>query len=69
MSEEILTLDEVLAAVKVSRSSLYGMISARKFPRPLELSARRRGWLRSDIEAWIEARRLERDGGSNDVSR
>jgi prophage regulatory protein len=43
----------VLAQVGVSNSTLHAWIKAGRFPPPLELGPRARGWRRSVVEAFL----------------
>lgn len=52
----VLTTPEVLALVKLSRSSVLRMCQRGEFPAAFKLGLRKNGWLRRDIEAWLEAR-------------
>ena len=52
----ILRLKHVKPRVALSRSAIYSRMAAGDFPPPLHLGPRAIGWLRSDIDAWIESR-------------
>lgn len=60
MAEHILRRPKVQDRTGLSRSSLYAMMAAGKFPKPIPLGARAVGWAESEIEAWLEARKAER---------
>jgi prophage regulatory protein len=51
----MLSIDEVLAIVPVSRSTLYRMEQEKKFPPSTYISANRRVWYEDEIVAWQEA--------------
>ena len=51
--EDLLTRDDVLAVLKVSRASLYKFISKDGFPRPLKNGAVNR-WRSDEVKAWLE---------------
>ncbi len=53
---KILSTSDLLAKVPYSRVQVWRLIRAGKFPAPLQLSARRIGFLESDVNTWIEAR-------------
>ena len=57
MAEMILRLRDVRQRVGLSRSSLYARMASGDFPRPIALGegARARGWLSSEIDAWLTA--------------
>ena len=50
----ILTIDEVLSAVKCSRSTLYVLMRREAFPAPFKVGPRRNRWVASEVEAWLE---------------
>ena len=54
----ILPITEVLTRTSLSRRTVYSMMSAGRFPKPIQLSARRVGWRESDIDAWLETRAM-----------
>jgi len=56
----ILRLRAVQVATGLAASSIYQLVKDRAFPPPLKLSERRSGWLKSEIDAWIESRIKER---------
>jgi prophage regulatory protein len=58
---ELERLPSVVRRTTLSRSHLYALIKAGKFPKPIKLGARSVGWRVEDVEAWIAARPL---GGS-----
>lgn len=45
----------------LSRSKMYEEIAAGRFPKPIDLGPRSRGFVEAEIDAWIEARIAERD--------
>jgi predicted DNA-binding transcriptional regulator AlpA len=47
----IMVRKEVCAAMRFSPATLYREIAAGRFPAPIELSKRRKGWLRSQVAA------------------
>ena len=42
-------------------SSIYNLIGAGEFPKPIPLSTRRVGWLLSEIDAWVAHRIARRE--------
>ncbi len=46
----------------LSRSTIYAMMAAGDFPKPILLGRRAVGWTETDITAWIERRKAERNG-------
>ena len=60
-SPRILRRREVQERTGLPSSTIYDLISAGRFPRPIRLGPRAVGWLSHEVDAWIEARRIERD--------
>jgi prophage regulatory protein len=58
---QILRREAVARRVGLSIPSIYRLIEEGRFPRPVPLSTQARGWLESEIEAWIQGRIAERD--------
>lgn len=56
MSERILRRPDVETLVGLSRSTLYAMIAAGSFPKPIKLGKRAVGLRAADLDAWLEAR-------------
>ena len=50
----------VLARVGVSDTTLWRLVRAGKFPRPMQLSPGTVGWPEHEVDAWIAARSAER---------
>jgi prophage regulatory protein len=48
--------EQVAAAVGLSVTLIEAEVRAGRFPAPRQLSARRVGWLRREIEEWAESR-------------
>ena len=51
-----MTEAEVLELVPVARKTLYNWEKAGRFPARRKLGERRVGWLRAEVERWIETR-------------
>jgi prophage regulatory protein len=47
---------QVLEMIGVSRTTLWRMVQAGTFPRPVHITERTRGYLRAAVEAWMKAR-------------
>ncbi|MEN6586601.1 MAG: AlpA family transcriptional regulator [Sulfuricella sp.] len=59
----ILRRKEVEGRTGLSRSTIYALISEKKFPSPIDLGGGRAvGWLDHEISAWIEQRIKETRG-------
>lgn len=53
---------DLRAVTTLSRKAREDMMRAGTFPRPIHLSVKARGWLVSEVEAWLEDRKAARDG-------
>jgi len=49
---DLLTLKDVCTLVSLSRSTIYGLVKAGKFPAPLQVSRRSVRWRRIEVERW-----------------
>lgn len=56
MESEIFRRREVERYTKLSKATLYRLIRAGTFPRPIRLGERAVGWLRKEIDAWLASR-------------
>lgn len=45
----------------LSASTIDREVAAGRFPAPIRLTPRAKGWLESEIDAWLEARVADRD--------
>ena len=45
----------------LGRTSIYRLIDAGQFPRPIPLGPRAVGWRADELSAWLEARTAQRD--------
>ena len=59
---QVLNKDQVSLRVNLSPSQIYKLMKAGKFPRQIQLSPNRVGWLRTEIDTWIEDRKQKREG-------
>jgi prophage regulatory protein len=58
-NHSVLRLKDVTRRVGLQRASIYRGIAKGTFPRPISLGIRARGWLESEINAWIASRSKE----------
>jgi len=56
MLEKHLRLPAVIDATGLSRSTIYDMMKAGTFPRPVNLSSRAVAWPESMVAAWLAKR-------------
>jgi prophage regulatory protein len=59
--KRVLSQQAVLNRVPVSRTTLWRMERAGDFPRRIQISANRIGWLEADVDAWVEERKSSHD--------
>lgn len=52
--EQMLSIDEVIAKVRLSRGAIYARITERRFPPPVKIGRSSR-WLQSELDDWIAA--------------
>lgn len=52
----ILRRPQVEALTGLSRSSIYRMMDADKFPKPRRIGAQAVGWIAQEIDTWIASR-------------
>ena len=57
MHHTVIKIADVIHQTGLSRATIYREINAGNFPRQLQLSPGRVGWLQWEIDAWKSARR------------
>jgi prophage regulatory protein len=62
-SKRVLRLPAVESRTGRKKTSIYWLIARGEFPAPIPIGARARGWLESEVEAWIEAQTARRNNG------
>ena len=66
MPQKMFRRRKVQARICLSKTSLYRLIAAGRFPRPVALGRRARGWPEDEVDDWLEARRAERDARASE---
>lgn len=56
MSEQILKLPDVIKVTGLARSTIYKLISENRFPKQIKLTNFSSGWLKSEVESWLDER-------------
>ena len=51
--ERIVRMKLLLVRTGLSRATIYRRIAAGRFPPPIDLGERSRGWYESDVDCWI----------------
>jgi len=54
MLPQIIRRKDIEERLKISRSSIYPMMSQGEFPKPVRLGRRAVGWKSTDIEKWLQ---------------
>ncbi|WP_417883681.1 helix-turn-helix transcriptional regulator [Vibrio rumoiensis] len=57
----IIRLPQVVSITGLSKSSIYNFIAEGSFPKPIPLGSRSKGFIESEVTAWIESRIQARD--------
>ncbi len=65
--DALLNQREVAQLTRLSKGSLYRLMQAGVFPRPVRLSVNRVAWRTRDVIAWINSL-PEADGGSSQLA-
>jgi prophage regulatory protein len=61
LKDAVLKLSVVSEITGIPASSIYRKVAAGQFPAPIKLGESASGWLLSEVEMWLAARREERD--------
>jgi prophage regulatory protein len=56
MSVQVYRLKEVRALIGLSTASIYRMVAAGTFPKPIRIGAKAIAWREADLEAWLAER-------------
>ena len=56
MRTQVIRLPEVCKSTGLARSTIYKLISEKKFPQQIKLTTKSSGWLVSEVEEWITNR-------------
>lgn len=59
---EILREPELVEKLRLSRATIWAMAKAGTFPKPIRIGANAVGWLKHEVEAWLQERIAQRDG-------
>ena len=57
----ILKVKQVAEEINVSVPQVYKLVSLGRFPGPIKLGERGSGWLRTEIDSWLQSRVDARD--------
>lgn len=56
MSEQIIKLPEVTKNTGLAKSTIYKLISENRFPKQIKLTTFSSGWIKSEVDQWIDER-------------
>jgi prophage regulatory protein len=59
--QRLLRLPQVIERTALRRSTIYEMMQAGTFPKPVKLNLRSNGWLENEISDWLESRIADRE--------
>jgi len=59
--QQIIKLPQVEAKTTFSRATIYRLISKGEFPKQVKLSERSSGWIKEEVNNWLENKIKERD--------
>lgn len=58
---QILSIKETCKRVGICRSTIFAMTRDGKFPRTIQITPKRKGFVDAEVNDWIKARIAERD--------
>jgi prophage regulatory protein len=61
VAESIRSIKDACRRLGISRTTLWKLVRDKRFPQPIRIEGTRKGFLASEIDAWIAARVAERD--------
>lgn len=61
MSERIYRLPAMKAQTGLGRSTIYALMADGRFPKRIKLGERAVGWSETEIDAWLEGRKAQRE--------
>lgn len=56
MSDRVLRIDEVSQSIGLSRTTIYRLMLMGEFPKNFKLGERSSGWLKSEVDLWLQER-------------
>lgn len=62
MAGTILRIIDLVEFLSLSKPTIYRLIKRGQFPIPIKLGSQAVGWLKKDVELWLEDRIAIRDG-------
>ena len=59
--KQIIKLPQVKELTTSSSATIYRLISKGEFPKQIKLAERSSGWLRNEIDSWLESKIQDRE--------
>lgn len=59
--QTVLTLPDVVKRTGVSRTRIYEMMEAGRFPKPIKIGARAIAFIADEVDGWVADRMAERE--------
>lgn len=59
-NDRVIRKPEVLGRISLSDATIWRMEKAGRFPKRIQLGGNSVGWLKSEVDEWLEKRALER---------
>jgi prophage regulatory protein len=56
LEDPVMPLKAVAATAGVSKGTIYNLLRAGDFPKPIQISPARLGWRKSTVDAWLASR-------------
>jgi len=64
MDVQVYRIKELTKLLGVSKETIYFWIRKNQFPKPIKLGERASGWLKEDVEKWLENKKKGVSRGS-----
>ena len=64
MTKRIVRLPQVREKTGLPTSTIYALIEQGLFPGQVKLGPRAAGWIEGEIDAWLDTKISQRDGGA-----
>lgn len=58
---QVVAIKDACVQLGIGRTTLWSLCRSGAFPQPIAITTRRRGFLQSDLDAWLQARASARD--------
>jgi len=62
---KLINLDQVMDLTGMTRSPIYSLMAAQKFPRPIKIGKHRVAWILQEVQQYLNERIAERNAKYN----